>query len=144
MSFFFALEVEFCGQVLKKGKREPAPGKLLSLQKWELPKTVTQLRGFLGLANYYSSYVPRYVEYVGPLMSKLQLNREAGKKGSTKPIVWSESEKESFEELKRILANQFELFRLEPDSPFVMHTDANDKAIGAVLQQHKWWRGSLS
>jgi putative thioredoxin len=45
---------------LAHGRREPAPGKLLSIQKWELPKTVTQLRGFLGLANYYSVYVPHY------------------------------------------------------------------------------------
>ena len=54
----FMREVEFCVHVLMQGKRSPSPGKLLSIQGWELPKTVTQLRGFLGLTNYYSSYVP--------------------------------------------------------------------------------------
>jgi hypothetical protein len=78
----FATEIEFCGHILKDGRREPAPGKLLSIQKWELPKTVTQLRGFLGLTNYYSSYVPHYAEFAGPLTSKLQLNRVDLKKGS--------------------------------------------------------------
>ncbi len=39
-------EVEFCGNVLREGRRSPAPGKLLALQKWELPRTVTQLRDF--------------------------------------------------------------------------------------------------
>ena len=77
-------EVEFCGHVLSAGRRKPAPGKLLALQKWELPQTVTELRGFLGLANYYSGYVDHYATYAGPLMSKLQLNREDGKKGSKK------------------------------------------------------------
>jgi hypothetical protein len=48
----FMKEVEFCGHVLSEGKRRPSPGKLLSIQKWELPQTVTQLRGFLGLTNY--------------------------------------------------------------------------------------------
>ena len=48
----FVQEVEFCGHILRNGTRCPAPGKLLSIQRWELPKTVTQLRGFLGLANY--------------------------------------------------------------------------------------------
>ena len=76
----FTTEVEFCGHVLREGRREPAPGKLTALLKWDLPRTVTQLRGFLGLANYYSSYVPDYAEYAGPLMSKLQLNRIDGKK----------------------------------------------------------------
>jgi hypothetical protein len=84
----FATEVELCGHILKDGRREPAPGKLLSIQKWELLKTVTQLRGFLGLTNYYSSYVPHYAEFAGPLTSKLQLNRVDEKKGSRKVLVW--------------------------------------------------------
>jgi hypothetical protein len=51
----FATRVEFCGHVLRQGTRSPAPKKLLSTQKWELPVTVTALRAFLGLTNYYSS-----------------------------------------------------------------------------------------
>ena len=133
----FVTEVEFCGHILREGRRQPAPGKLTALLKWDLPRTVTQLRGFLGLANYYSSYVQNYAEYAGPLMAKLQLNRIDGKKGSTKPIVWKESDKESFEELKRVLAARLELFRVDPDKPFVMRTDASDKAVGAVLEQQR-------
>lgn len=39
----FMQEVEFCGHILREGRRSPAPGKLLALQKWELLQTVTQL-----------------------------------------------------------------------------------------------------
>ena len=78
----FMKEVEFCGHVLSEGKRRPAQGKLMAVQKWDLPSTVTELRGFLGLTNYYSSYVKDYAKMAGPLTSKLQLNREDGKKGS--------------------------------------------------------------
>ena len=134
---FFCEEVEFCGNLLRDGKRRPAPGKLLTIQKWELPKTVTQLRGFLGLTNYYSCYVPNYAEYAGPLMSKLQLNRVDGKKGSTKALVWKNCEKEAFEKLKAALAQNLELYRVDPDKPFIMKTDASDKAIGAVLEQQR-------
>jgi len=42
----FQLEVEFCGHVLREGVCMPSPGKLLPLQKWELPETVTALRSF--------------------------------------------------------------------------------------------------
>ena len=42
----FMKQVEFCGHVLTENRRFPAPGKLLALQKWELPQTITQLRGF--------------------------------------------------------------------------------------------------
>ena len=44
----FIREVEYCGHILSEGRRRPALGKLLSIQKWELPQTVTQLRGFWG------------------------------------------------------------------------------------------------
>jgi hypothetical protein len=133
----FRPEIEFVGHILREGRRTPAPGKLTALLKWELPRTVTQLRGFLGMANYYSSYVPDYAEYAGPLMAKLQLNRIDGRKGSTKPIVWKESDKESFRNLKEVMAGKLELFRVDPDKPFVLRADASDKAIGAVLEQSR-------
>ena len=100
----------------------------------ELPKTVPQLRGFLGLTNYYSSYVPHYAEIAGPLMSKLKLNREDGKKGSKKVLAWKQAEIEAFEALKVALTAKLELFRADPDRPFILRTDASDKAIGAVLK----------
>ena len=133
----FVQEVEFCGHLLREGRRSPAPGKLLSIQKWELPRTVTQLRGFLGLTNYYSGYVPHYAELAAPLLAKLQLNRIDGKKGSKKPVIWSPEEAEAFEHLKTALAERLELFRVEPDKPFVLRADASDKAVGAVLEQER-------
>ena len=39
--------------------------------------------------------------------------------------------------LKEVLASHLELFHLDPDCPFVLRTDASDKAIGAVLEQEK-------
>ena len=82
----FMRSVQFCGHVLVEGKRFPAPDKLKAIKDWELPKTVTALRGFLGLANYYSSYVPHYAEYAAPLTSMLQLNKHDGRKGSKKVL----------------------------------------------------------
>ena len=73
-SHFFMEGVEFCGHILREGKRSPAPGKLIPIQKWEIPHTVTALRGFLGLTNYYAEYVPGYAEAAAPLMEKMKLN----------------------------------------------------------------------
>ncbi len=79
-SKMFMGEVAFCGHILREGRRSPAPGKLLSIQKWDLPGTVTALQGFLGLTNYYSSYVHNYAALAAPLMGKLHVNRLDGKK----------------------------------------------------------------
>ena len=78
----------------------------------------------MGLTNYYTSYVPHYAEYAAPLMAKLQLNREDGRKGSTKPIIWKGSDKAAFEKLKAELSKQLELFTVDPDKPFILRADA--------------------
>jgi hypothetical protein len=136
-SHFFMEEVKICGHILDKGRRRPAPGKLLPIQKWEVPHTVTALRGFLGLTNYFSEYVPGYAAKAGPLMEKLKLPRDIGKKGSTHALQWNEDELKNFEEVKAALAASLELFQIEPDKPFHMKCDASDAAIGAELQQER-------
>lgn len=70
-------------------------------------------------------------------MSKLQLNRHDGRKGSQVKLTWKRSEVEAFEALKAKLCERLELFRIDPDAPFILRTDASDKAIGAVLQQER-------
>ena len=57
-SKFFQQEIEFLGHILRDGVRTPSPGKLLPVQKWVLPRTVTELRNFLGITNYFSEYFP--------------------------------------------------------------------------------------
>ena len=96
-SKFFHQEVEFCGHILRDAVRAPAPGKLLPIQKWELPRTVTQLRKFLGITNYFSEYVPNYAESAARLMDKLKLTRGNGKKGSQKPVECGEADVKEFE-----------------------------------------------
>ena len=76
----FVKEVEFCGHVLRQGERSPAPGKLSSIQNRELPGTISALRGFLGLTNYYASYVPDYAALAAPLQDKLKVGKVDGKK----------------------------------------------------------------
>ena len=110
-SHFFMTEVEFCGHILREGRRSPAPGKLLPIQKWEVPKTVTALRGFLGLTNYFAEYVPHYADAAAPLMEKLKLDRYAGRKGSQLAWVCKERDIAAFKEVKRKLAESLELFR---------------------------------
>ena len=97
---FFVKEVEFCGHILGNGQRRPAPGKLMALEKWEEPRTVTALRGFLGFTNYYSTYVPGYAELAAVLMEKLKVNKKDGKKGSTVRVNLGPEEKEALQAIK--------------------------------------------
>ena len=74
------------------GGTKTAPGKLRAIEKWELPRTVTALRAFLGFTNYYSSYIKDYANIVARLMEKLNVPRDVGKKGSKAVIEWNEAD----------------------------------------------------
>ena len=111
------------------------PGKLRAIEKWETPKTILQLRGFLWFTNYYSVYIDGYAKLVSRLQDKLKVPRGAGKKGSRVTIEWSQEDQEVFDELKKRMCDSLVLNRMDPDKPFVLRTDASGFAVGAVLEQ---------
>ena len=48
----FLERVQFFGSLLRNGTRQPSPEKLLAIQKWKRPETISALRGFLGCCNF--------------------------------------------------------------------------------------------
>ena len=63
----FSKTVEFCGSLLENGTRRPSPGKLVAIQKWKPPETITELGGFLGCCNFYHTFVPNYAKFAALL-----------------------------------------------------------------------------
>jgi hypothetical protein len=51
------------------------PGKVRCIVEWEPPTKVTELRSFLGLANYYRRFVRNYSKIAVPLTDLLKKNR---------------------------------------------------------------------
>ena len=132
----FLQSVEFCGSVLEDGTRRPAPGKMAARQLWERPKTITQLRAFLGGCNYYHEFLPLYARYSGPLTELLKVGKEEGKKGSQVKLKWTPECEEAFTGLKEALANVVTLKSVRCDGrPFYIRTDPSRYAIGPTIEQ---------
>jgi hypothetical protein len=49
---------------------------------WDIPKTISDLRAFLVLTNYHSSFIHKYAELVAAQQEKLKVQRHIRKKGS--------------------------------------------------------------
>ena len=131
---FFVRSVEFCGHVLENGTRRPAPGKMFPLERWEKPDNVRELRGFLGLANYYSGYVQNYASIATPLIEMLK-NLPKHKNGKTIGLTWNASAKEAFSKLKHAITDIVPLQLADWDKDFVITPHASNWAVGAALQQ---------
>jgi hypothetical protein len=50
---FWLSEVKFLGHVISQGGIAVDPSKVEAVLNWERPKSVTEVRSFLGLAGYY-------------------------------------------------------------------------------------------
>ena len=128
-------EVVFAGHVVGNGERKPIPGRVAAIEHWEKPKTVSELRAYLGFCTYYSGYIKMYAEYAAPMTTMLKGNREETKKGSKKALVWTAESDAAFEGMKQALLSAVGLQLVDADRGFVLRTDASDYAVGAVLEQ---------
>ena len=128
-------EVVLAGHLVGDGERKPIPGKVAAIEHWGKPKTISQLRAYLGFCNYYSGYIKMYAEYAAPMTAMLKGNREETKKGSKKALVWIDESDRAFEGMKQALLSAVVLHLVDPDRRFVLRTDASDYAVGAVLEQ---------
>ena len=70
------------------------PRKIEAVLEWKLPRSVSEIRSFLGLAGYYRRFVEGFSVMAAPLTKLIR-------KGVL--FVWTEKQQEAFEKLKKVL-----------------------------------------
>ena len=125
---FMQREVAFLGHRIGADGLRVAPDKVRAVQEWPKPDSVTAVRSFLGLANFYRRFVKDYSQIALPLT---ELTKEVTGAG----FKWGAEQQQAFEALKAALCSPPVLLVPDQSKPFVLNTDACKYAIGAVLQQ---------
>ncbi|RVW81922.1 putative mitochondrial protein [Vitis vinifera] len=65
-------EITFLGHKISAGLIRMDKGKVQAIMEWTVPTKVTELRSFLGLANYYRRFIKGYSKRVSPLTDPLK------------------------------------------------------------------------
>jgi len=112
--------------IIEEGKISMDPTKLKGIRDWPVPKTVKQVRSFLGFGNFYRRFIRRYSDIAKPLNTLLQKN---------KGFIWNEEAQKSFETLKQKFTEEPVLMMPDTSKPFQIESDASKYASGTVLTQ---------
>ncbi|GAU29982.1 hypothetical protein TSUD_360970 [Trifolium subterraneum] len=123
---FWLSEVKFLGHVISQGGVSVDPSKVEAVLNWERPRTVSEVRSFIGLAGYYRRFILGFSEIALPLT---RLTR----KGAA--FVWDELCENSFNLLKQKLTSAPVLVIPDPDKKYVVYCDASNKGLRCVLMQ---------
>nr|GEY34289.1 hypothetical protein [Tanacetum cinerariifolium] len=121
------LDSGFLGHIVSADGITMDPAKVEANTKWPRPKTVTEVRSFLGLASYYRGFVEGFSRLALPLTKLMRKGEKS---------VWNEEWEKSFEELKKRLVSAPILTIPSGFGGFQIYSDASKKGLGCVLMQH--------
>ncbi|KJZ68122.1 hypothetical protein HIM_12487 [Hirsutella minnesotensis 3608] len=124
---FEAKSVKYLGFIVEAGKGiRVDPEKVQAIQQWQRPRSVKGVRSFLGFANYYRQFIPRFSNIAAPLTA-------VTKKDAV--FAWSEECDKAFEELKALLTSAPILAQWDPDRETIVETDSSGYVTGGALSQ---------
>jgi hypothetical protein len=123
--FFGVKEVEYLGHIVSHEGVKVDPNKIKAMMDWPIPKTLKNIRGFLGLTGYYRKFVRHYGRIETPLTTLTKKDA----------FSWTPKETKSFEQLKEVMCKDPILTTPDFTKSCIVECDASGNGIGVVLMQ---------
>nr|GEW31728.1 putative reverse transcriptase domain-containing protein [Tanacetum cinerariifolium] len=123
---FWLKEVQFLGHVVNRDSIHVDPSKVESVKSWKTPESPTEIRSFLGLADYYRRFIENFSKIANPLTLLTQRN---------KTFAWGDKQDEAFHIMKEKLFNALVLALLDGPNDFMVYCDESKQSFRCVLMQ---------
>ena len=102
------------------------PEKVEVVMRWERPKSVFELRSFLGLAGYYKRFIEDFFRLAAP-MTRITRNEVK--------FEWNDLCEKASQELKRRFTSTLILIVPERGQRYTVYCDSSKEGLGCVLMQ---------
>jgi len=117
-------KIGFLGVVIGPNGIEMEKEKVNGVLSWPRPKTVRDVRKFLGLANYYRRFIKDFAQVARPMNVLMQKDEK---------WQWEEPQQKAFDKLKQVFTTKPVLVAPNLDKEFRVEADASNYATGGVL-----------
>jgi hypothetical protein len=124
---FGMTEVLYLGHIIGEKGVQVHQEKIQAILDWPTPKTLTELKGFLGICSYYRRFVKGFSQLCATLT-------DLTRKGAFK---WSHEAHVTFDKMKKVMSTCPVLSLPDFSQPFILECDASGEGIGAVLMQNR-------
>lgn len=125
-SHFCKSSVKYLGFIIDEQGIHIDPEKTEAIKNYPKPKTLRQLRRFLGMGSWYRKFIKDYAKLANPLTALTKKNVR---------FRWRREHDEAFKEIIKALMSAPVLHIPDPEAPYFLHCDASDTGIGNVLTQ---------
>jgi cleavage and polyadenylation specificity factor subunit 1 len=115
--------VQYLGYSLSPSGYSPHPDRVQALASFGKPTNLSEVKRFIGMANFYRQHIPHFAGIMAPLYMLKE------------PFTWGESEEKAFIAIKEGLSTITLLQTPNPHLTYHAFTDASNHAVGATVQQ---------
>ena len=123
---FWLTEVRFLGHVVSASSVSIDPKKVEAVMSWDRPKSVFEIRSFLGLARYYGRFIKDFSRLAAPMTRLTQKEVK---------FDWDDRCDEAFQDLRRRLTTASILIVPDRGQRYIVYCDASRAGLGCVLMQ---------
>ncbi|GBM19170.1 Retrovirus-related Pol polyprotein from transposon opus, partial [Araneus ventricosus] len=132
--------IDFLGFNLSENGIKPLPDKVKCILDFPKPDTLTQLRRFLGMFNFYRCFISKAAHILAPIVQFLEGHTNKKKSHSSvrksfEQLKWNENAEQAFLAAKNAIAEATLLRHPIPGAQLSLWVDASDVAIGGTLSQ---------
>ena len=99
------------------------------IKEWQVPKTLRDVRSFIGVCSYYRIFIRSFSKRAAPINRLLEAEQ---------PFVWTEECQKSFEDLKSALTGNEVMAFPQDHGLFIVGCDAGGTGIRGILSKMQW------
>jgi len=124
---FFFDKIELLGHEISTIGIKPLDKNTKAITEFKVPKTIKDVRSFIGMCSYYRKHVKDFTKIAHPLSELI--------KSGTNKITWLDQHNESFDKLKKCLISEPLLIHFDDNKHVYLTIDASIMGLGACIEQ---------